>query len=52
MQDQREPLPSARRSVWRIIGMALAVVGALVGLAYIGFFILIMVVMSSYGSNK
>ncbi|HET6860647.1 MAG TPA: hypothetical protein VFH94_26555 [Streptomyces sp.] len=41
-----------RRSVWRIIGIVAAAVLVAGGLAYLGFIALVMVAMSSYGSNK
>lgn len=39
-------------NVFRVIGIVLAVVTMLAGLAIVGFVILVMIALSSYGSNK
>jgi hypothetical protein len=47
------PLKPARgRSVWAIIGIVLAVVLVIGGLAFIGVMVLLFVGLSHYGSNK
>ena len=45
------PPPSWGRT-WRIIGIGAAVLAACAGLAVVGYAVLVMVAMSSYGSNK
>jgi hypothetical protein len=44
--------PRPQRSVWSVLGIALAVVLALGGLAVVGGMVLFAVGMSHYGSNK
>lgn len=46
------PRPIRERSIWTIIGIALAVVLVIGGLAVVGFATLIFVGLSHYGSNK
>lgn len=44
--------PPRGRNVWRIIGVVAIAVLIAGGLAYLGFMALVMMAMSSYGSNK
>lgn len=44
--------PPRGRNVWRIIGVVAVAVLIAGGLAYLGFMALVMMAMSSYGSNK
>ena len=44
--------PPRGRNVWRIIGVVAIAVLITGGLAYLGFMALVMMAMSSYGSNK
>jgi hypothetical protein len=44
--------PAPQRSVWTIIGIVLAVVLGIGGLAVVGFAVLLYVGMSHYASNK
>ena len=44
--------PPRGRNVWRIIGVVAIAVLIAGGLAYLGFMALVMLAMSSYGSNK
>lgn len=44
--------PRRGRNVWRIIGVVAIAVLIAGGLAYLGFMALLMMAMSSYGSNK
>lgn len=44
--------PPRGRNVWRIIGVVAIAVLIAGGLAYLGFMALVMMTMSSYGSNK
>jgi hypothetical protein len=44
--------PPRGRNVWRIIGVVAIAVLIAGGLAYLGFMALLMMAMSSYGSNK
>ena len=46
------PLPRSRRSVWSGLGIALAVVLGILGLLVVGFFVVMIVGLSNYGSNK
>ena len=39
-------------SVWKVIGITVAVLGVVVGLGFVGYIALIAVAFSSYGSNK
>jgi hypothetical protein len=39
-------------SVWRAIGIVVAIAAAVVGLGFVGYVALIAVAFSSYGSNK
>jgi hypothetical protein len=50
--DQRDRVRSSWRPTWRTIGIVLAVVAGLAGLASVGFIVLMMMAISSYGSNK
>ncbi len=56
MTDRQQPPPprhtGAGNSVWRTVGIVLAVLVALGGLAVVGFIVLFVVAMNSYGSNK
>jgi phage tail protein X len=40
------------RRTWRTLGIVVAVLAACTGLAVVGYVVLVMVAMSSYGSNK
>lgn len=44
--------PPRGRNAWRIIGVVAIAVLIAGGLAYLGFMALVMMAMSSYGSNK
>lgn len=44
--------PPRGRNIWRIIGVVAIAVLIAGGLAYLGFMALVMMAMSSYGSNK
>jgi hypothetical protein len=46
--DQRPRRPN----IWRVIAVVAAAVVIAGGLAYLGFIVLMMMAMSSYGSNK
>lgn len=51
----RNPVPDAPPRTtdgWRIFGIVLAVVVAIVGLAFVAAAVLFVVAMNSYGSNK
>lgn len=52
-----QPTPSAQgrsggRSVLAVVGLAIAIGAALAGLVAVGFFVVLMVGMSHWGSNK
>lgn len=48
---QRET-PVRARSAWSIFGLVVAIVVAIAGLALVGAFIIFVIAMSNYGSNK
>jgi hypothetical protein len=48
---ERPPNRTWRRT-WRTLGIVVAVLAACTGLAVVGYVVLLMVAMSSYGSNK
>jgi len=48
--DGREPY--RERSIWTVIGITLAVLLTIGGLAVVGTMVLLVVGMSHYGSNK
>jgi len=50
-QPTWQPAPRGR-NIWRIIGVVAIAVLVAGGLAYLGFMALLMMAMSSYGSNK
>jgi hypothetical protein len=43
---------SGQRSVWSVFGTVLAVVLVIAGLAVLGGFVLFLIAMSQFGSNK
>jgi hypothetical protein len=45
----REHRPS---SVWKVIGITVAVLAVVVGLGFVGYIALVALAFSSYGSNK
>ena len=47
--EGRERRPS---SVWKVIGITVAVLAVVVGLGFVGYIALIAIAFSSYGSNK
>jgi Na+(H+)/acetate symporter ActP len=45
--------PERRRvSVWKVIGITVAVLAVVVGLGFVGYIALVALAFSSYGSNK
>ena len=57
MDPRRLPDPSGRparpqRSAWAVIGTVLAVLLTIGGLAFIALFVLVVVAMNNFGSNK
>ena len=46
------PPDRAWRRTWRTLGIVVVVLAACTGLAVVGYVVLVMVAMSSYGSNK
>lgn len=46
------PLPGERRQGWGLLGKVVAVVLIVCGLALIGFMVLFLIALNSWGSNK
>ena len=56
-QEQGDELGGARRqwrpsSVWRVIGIGVAVTAVVAGLGFVGYVALLAMALSSWGSNK
>lgn len=58
MEHEQHSLEQPRRrerrqpSVWKVIGITVAVLAVVVGLGFVGYIALIALAFSSYGSNK
>ncbi|TQJ51429.1 hypothetical protein [Phycicoccus sp. SLBN-51] len=58
MEHEHDSLEQPRRrerrpvSVWKVIGITVAVLAVVVGLGFAGYIALVALAFSSYGSNK
>lgn len=50
--SSQPPKPVKKRSTLQIVGIVIATILAVGGLVFVGFIILFMIALSSYGSNK
>ncbi|SES11971.1 hypothetical protein SAMN05216199_2069 [Pedococcus cremeus] len=58
MEHEQHSLEQPKRrewrpaSVWKVIGITVAVLAVVVGLGFVGYIALVALAFSSYGSNK